>query len=84
MRRSVTHQQVAPSAHLLEGERGLVPVLVPEVIVHAEVRLPAELVAGLAVWDALDDAALRPDREREEVTGGHRRLLRSVSGAGNM
>lgn len=44
--------------HLLKGQSGLVSVLVTEIIVHPKVCLSAELVSGLTVWDALDDAAL--------------------------
>lgn len=44
--------------HLLECQSGLVAVLVSEVVVHAEVGLPAELIARLAVRDALNYAAL--------------------------
>lgn len=45
--------------YLLECQRGFVSILVPEIVVHAEVCLPSQLVAGLAVWDALDDSTLQ-------------------------
>ena len=45
--------------YLLEGQCGLVPVLVPEVVVHAKVSLPPQLVPRLAVGDALDHATLQ-------------------------
>lgn len=45
--------------YLLKGECGFIPVLVPEVVVHAEICLSAKLVPGLAVRDALDHSALR-------------------------
>lgn len=57
-----TKKKVIQGEHLLEGQRGFVAVLVAEVVVHAEIRLSAELVAGLAVGDALDHAALRKNR----------------------
>lgn len=48
--------------YLLKRQRGFISVLVPEVVVHAEVRLPSQLVARLAVRDALDDSTLRKTR----------------------
>lgn len=50
------------ASYLLKRQRGFVSVLVPEIVVHAEVRLPSQLVAGLAVRDALDDPTLRKTR----------------------
>lgn len=47
------------AAHLLKCKRGFISVLVPEVIVHAKVSLSAQLVPGLAVWDALNHSTLR-------------------------
>lgn len=47
------------SANLLEGKGGFISVLIPEVIIHPKICLPAELVSGLAVWDALNHATLR-------------------------
>lgn len=44
--------------YLLKCQGGLIPILVPEVVVHAEVCLPAQLVTRFAIWDALDDATL--------------------------
>lgn len=44
--------------YLLERQCGFISVLVPEIIVHAEVRLSAQLVARLAVRDALNHSAL--------------------------
>lgn len=45
--------------YLLERQRGFVSILVPEIVVHAEVCLPPQLVARLAVWDALDYSTLQ-------------------------
>lgn len=45
--------------HLLERQRGFITILVPEIVVHAEVRLSAQLVTRLAVRDALDYPTLR-------------------------
>ena len=60
--RGVEHKQAPsgcwPAAHLLEGQGGLVPILASEVVVHAEVRLAAQLVPGGAVGDALDHPTL--------------------------
>lgn len=54
----------ADVCHLLEGQRGLVPVLVPEVVVHAKVSLPAELIAGLTVRNTFNHATLKePNRK---------------------
>lgn len=48
--------------HLLESEGGFISVLVAEVVVHPKVSLSAQLVSGLAVWDALDHTTLRETR----------------------
>lgn len=47
-----------PAGHLLESQGRLVPILACEVVIHAEVRLAAQLVPGGAVGDALDHPAL--------------------------
>lgn len=47
-----------PTGHLLEGQGGLVPILAREVIIHAEVRLAAQLVPRGTVGDALNHSAL--------------------------
>lgn len=52
------HTQDPGYSHLLERQGGLVPVLAREVVVHAEVRLAAQLVPRGAVRDALDHPAL--------------------------
>lgn len=44
--------------HLLESQSRLVTILVPKVVVHAEVGLPAQLITGLTVGDALDYTTL--------------------------
>ena len=44
--------------YLLERQRGFISILVPEIVVHAEVGLSAQLVTRLAVRDALDHSAL--------------------------
>lgn len=46
------------AAHLLEGQRGLIPVLACEIVVHAKVGLAAQLVPRGTVRDALDHPAL--------------------------
>lgn len=58
------HEELKP-AHLLEGEGGFIAVLITEVIVHPEVRLSAQLVSGLTVWDALDHSTLRESVNKE-------------------
>lgn len=45
-------------SHLLKGQSGFVSVLVTEIIVHAKIRLSSQLISGLAVWDAFDNATL--------------------------
>lgn len=45
-------------SHLLEGQSGFVSILVTEIIIHPEIRLSPQLISGLTVWDALDDATL--------------------------
>lgn len=44
--------------YLLECKCGFISVLVPEIIIHAEVCLPPQLVTRLAVRDALDHSTL--------------------------
>lgn len=53
--------------YLLKGQRGFISVLVPEIVVHAKIRLSSQLVAGLAVRDALDDSTLRKMRNRRRL-----------------
>lgn len=45
--------------HLLESQSGLITIFVSEVVVHAEVRLPAQLITRLTVRDTLDHTTLR-------------------------
>lgn len=58
----------ANGCHLLVGQRGLVPVLVSEVVIHAEVGLPAELITGLAVGNAFDHATLKRIKQGVQVS----------------
>lgn len=44
--------------HLLESQSGLVAILVSKIVIHAEVGLPAELIARLTVRDTLNYATL--------------------------
>lgn len=45
--------------YLLKCQGGLISILVPEVVIHAEVCLSAQLVTRFAVRDALDDSTLK-------------------------
>lgn len=44
--------------HLLESQSGLVSILVPKVVIHAEVSLPAKLITRLTVRDTLNYTTL--------------------------
>jgi len=52
--------------YLLECECGFISVLVPEVVVHAKVRLSPKLVTRLAVRDALNHSTLVEQRKKEK------------------
>lgn len=54
--------------HLLEGQCGLVSILVSEVVVHAKVSLPAELVTGLTVGNTFDHATLKRIKQEVQVS----------------
>lgn len=44
--------------HLLESQSGLITIFVSEVVVHAEVGLPAQLITRLTVRDTLNHTTL--------------------------
>ena len=52
--------------NLLEGQGGLVSILVPEVVVHPKVCLTPQLISGLTVWDAFYHPTLEKEKEEKD------------------
>lgn len=59
-------ETVKLGVYFLKCERGFISVLVPEVVVHPKVRLSAQLVTRLAVWDALNHSTLTEQQKTNE------------------